>query len=115
MVQQLGLKKSYVKSQIYGVGSENRLMYKAMVNLKISSCVHQTFIINVEVFVLKSITTLLPSNKIEAVEWKELSEIILADPGYYTSNRIDLLLGSEVYSQIIQDGIERGLKGSPLA
>ncbi|XP_063827877.1 uncharacterized protein LOC135077272 [Ostrinia nubilalis] len=115
MVQLLGLKKIPAKVQIVGVGGTNGLTTKSMVEVKIVSRVDPNFIATVKAYVLGSITTLLPNRKIRAEEWKELEDIVLADPSYYTSNSVDLLLGSEVYSRVIQNGVIKGPLGSPLA
>ncbi|XP_063823992.1 uncharacterized protein LOC135073752 [Ostrinia nubilalis] len=115
MVELLGLKKIPAKGQIVGVGDTNGLTTKSMVEIKIASRVDPNFIITVKAYVLESITSLLPNRKIRAEEWKELENIVLADPSYYTSNSVDLLLGSEVYSRVIQNGVIKGPLGSPLA
>lgn len=115
MVQQLGLKKTATKIQITGIGDDRVLISKAVVNLKILSRIDSQVVINVKAHVLKSITTLLPTSEVKVFEWKELHEIALADPGYHTPNRIDMLLGAEVYGQILQEGVKKGPQGSPIA
>ncbi|CAK1582087.1 unnamed protein product [Parnassius mnemosyne] len=114
-VQMLGLKKTPIKGTISGVGGGNNLISKAMVNLEIRSRIDPNVVIIVKAYVLKSITTLLPATNIESLEWDELPKMTLADPEYYTSNRVDLLLGAEVYSQIIKDGVKKGPYGTPVA
>lgn len=37
------------------------------------------------------------------------------DPTFSESGKIDLLLGADIFSQIIQKGLRRGPKGSPIA
>ncbi|CAK1577869.1 unnamed protein product [Parnassius mnemosyne] len=87
----------------------------AMVNLEIRSRIDPNVVIIVKAYVLKSITTLLPATNVDSLEWDELPKMTLADPEYYTSNRVYLLLGAEVYSQIIKDGVKKGPYGTPLA
>ncbi|XP_028167947.1 uncharacterized protein LOC114358247 [Ostrinia furnacalis] len=115
MVELLGLKKIPARGQIVGVGGTNGLTTKSMVEIKIASRVDPNFIVTVKAYVLGSITSLLSNQKITAEKWKELEDIVLADPSYYTSNRVDLLLGSEVYSRVLQNGVIKGPLGSPLA
>ncbi|XP_026745499.1 uncharacterized protein LOC113506862 [Trichoplusia ni] len=38
-------------------------------------------------------------------EWSELKDLELADPGFATLGRIDILLGAEVYSDVLLDGV----------
>ncbi|XP_028175834.1 uncharacterized protein LOC114364051 [Ostrinia furnacalis] len=115
MVELLGLKKIPARGHVVGVGGTNGLTTRSMVEIKIASRVDPNFIMTVNAYVLGSITSILPSQKITAEEWKELENIVLADPSYYTSNSVDLLLGSEVYSRVIQNGVIKGPLGSPLA
>lgn len=115
MVQQLHLKRIPSKSHISGVGEDRTVISKSVVNIQIASRVNPEVVINVRAHVLKSITKLLPAHKVAPLEWKDLEELILADPEYHTPNRVDMLLGAEVYAQIIQEGIKRGPKGSAVA
>lgn len=62
--------------------------------------------VSVEVYIIKSITTVLPSETIAAIEW--VCGLPLADPQFNTPNKIDMLLGADVYSQIIQEEIKKG-------
>ncbi|KAL0859557.1 hypothetical protein ABMA27_010699 [Loxostege sticticalis] len=115
IVQLLGLKKIPVRSQISGVGGENSLVSKAMVEIEVSSRTDPNVRYQIRAYVLPSITTLLPSEKVKVTEWKEFTELVLADPGYSSPSRIDMLLGAEIYSQILQDGVKKSPVGSLVA
>ncbi|KAI5637685.1 putative peptidase (DUF1758) domain-containing protein [Phthorimaea operculella] len=111
-VQALGLHKIPCHRRISGVGGEGGLVSKAKVNLNITSRIDPNVVIPVAAFVLKSVTSLVPSSKIESIEWKELSNLVLADPEWHTPNRIDMLLGGEVYGQVIEQGLKKAPQGS---
>ncbi|KAH9633000.1 hypothetical protein HF086_000360 [Spodoptera exigua] len=64
---------------------------------------------------LKSVTSLLPFAKVARLEWVDLNDDDLADPEYFIPNRIDVLLGAEVYSQVIQHGVKKNTNGTLLA
>ncbi|KAL0852869.1 hypothetical protein ABMA27_012663 [Loxostege sticticalis] len=115
IVQLLSLKKIPVRSQISGVGGENSLISKAMVEIEVSSRTDPNVRYQIRAYVLPSITTLLPSEKVKVTEWKEFTELVLADPGYSSPSRIDMLLGAEIYSQILQDGVKKSPVGSLVA
>lgn len=112
--QFLGVKKYPVKSIISGLEGNKTTIAKHMVNLKLRSRISSDVVIRVQAYVLKSITTYLPTWKVEEVSWLD-KDMCLADPQYHTPNRIDILLGAEIYGQIIQDGIKKGPQGYPLA
>ncbi|XP_052751852.1 uncharacterized protein LOC113522552 [Galleria mellonella] len=110
-VQYLGVKKIPVRGTISGLDGNKNVTVKYMVQLKVRSRVKPEIVINVQAYVLKTITTLLPSKKVIELDWLDLNGIQLADPQYHTPNKIHILLGAEVYGQIIEDGLKRGPRG----
>ncbi|XP_045446386.1 uncharacterized protein LOC123654528 [Melitaea cinxia] len=115
MVQRLGLKRLAVKNTIVGVGGDKSVTSKSTVKINLRSRVDPRFQVKVNAYILKSVTSLLPVAKATRVEWENLTLDDLADPEYHTPNKIDILLGAEIFSQIIQEGIKRNLNGSLLA
>lgn len=75
----------------------------------------EKFEINVEAFVMGKITNFLPSSNIKLASWDHIVNLQLADPAYQRSRRIDLVLGSDVFSQILMKGVRLGINGSPIA
>ena len=72
--------------------------------------------IGVEAYVLKKVTKDLPLHPIPlAFKWDHISDLELADPEFRTPARIDLLLGDEVFTSILRDGRQSGLRGTPSA
>ncbi|XP_045458533.1 uncharacterized protein LOC123668885 [Melitaea cinxia] len=114
-VQYLGLRKIPITEHVSVLGGDNKLSPKTMVLINLKSLVDPSYDINVKAYVLKTITSLLPSRKLDILEWLETLEIELADPNYRTPNKIDILLGAEVYGKVIREGIKRGPQGSPVA
>ncbi|XP_022816214.1 uncharacterized protein LOC111349348 [Spodoptera litura] len=114
LVQYLGLKKRSSKNKVLGVGDKGTTS-TAVVEIKLQSRINPSFQIRVNAYVLKSVTSLLPSAKVARVEWVDLNEFELADPEYFTPNKIDVLLGAEVYSQVIQQGVKKNINGTLLA
>lgn len=68
-----------------------------------------------EVFVMKSLTRHLPNVSFPRPSWDLINEIELADPEFYLSKPIDIILGAEVYANLILDKIRRGTQTSPVA
>lgn len=113
-VQHLGVKKYAVKGVISGLEGNKTTTTKHMVELKIHSRVDYNVVITVQAYVIKSVTTFLPNRKMEEVCWLD-GDVPLADPQYHLPSKIDILLGAEIYGQIIQEGIKKGPQGYPLA
>lgn len=105
-VQLLGLKKIPNNSVISGLGGgKGNLASKHMVVITVQSRHDPSFQLEVRAHVLSAITSLLPSEKIKYVDWPELEEIALADPHFTDPNKIDILLGADVYGQVLRDGM----------
>ncbi|XP_045767032.1 uncharacterized protein LOC123868524 [Maniola jurtina] len=103
-VQFLNLTRKPVSGWVSGVG-EGQMRIKHMVSLIVESRHNPRASVRVNAYVLRSLTTLLPTTNLSAPEWSDLENLELADPGYTTPGRIDILLGAEVYSDILLDGI----------
>ncbi|CAH2036853.1 unnamed protein product, partial [Iphiclides podalirius] len=71
------------------VGDEQEFISKAVVDLEVGSKVDPKVTITVKAYVLKTITGLLPSNTINTMDWKEFTELPLADPQFHIPNRIE--------------------------
>lgn len=113
--QSLGLRRTSTRATIQGLGGDKSLGSKFIVSMKIQSCHDPHYTFQVSAHVLSAITSILPSEKVIYNDWPELVNITLADPEFHTPNKIDILLGADVYGQIIRDGLIKGPKGIPTA
>lgn len=114
-VQLLGLKKTSARTVISGIGGEkSSFASRFTVLVTIHSRIDPNFSVQVEAYVLGTITSLLPSEKLAEFNWPEF-QITLADPEYHTPNKIDILLGAEVYGQVLREGLTQGPPGFPVA
>ncbi|XP_026743358.1 uncharacterized protein LOC113505051 [Trichoplusia ni] len=114
-VQSLGLHKKAVEGSITGIGGHNKLSLNSVVEVKIQSRINSSFELVVKAYVLKSITSLLPGGEISYLDWTQVSDMELADPGYNKPDKVDMLLGAEIYSQVLQNGFKRAPDGSTIA
>ncbi|XP_073950857.1 uncharacterized protein [Choristoneura fumiferana] len=114
-VQLLGLKTTAAKGVISGLGGEQNLITRSMVEVLITSRLNPGCVLRVSAYVLDKLTSYLPSAVASITSWPELEQLKLADPEYHTSNKIDILLGAEVYSTIIENGIIKCPSGSLVA
>ena len=118
-VQTLGLKKVPNKVIISGIGSgpdgDVAVASKSAVFVRIQSLHDSKMSLVVKAHVLSNLTTVIPPTKTHLKLWPELKRVKLADPKFYMPNRIDMLLGADVYCQILHDGVMRGPEGFPVA
>lgn len=114
--QLLNLKKVPFNNIVSGLGgSQNTLTSRFVVDLNIKSLYEPPFTVKVTAHVLSSLTSILPSEEIIKVDWPQLKSICLADPQFNSPSKVDMLLGAEIYAQIIKNGLIKGPPGDPIA
>lgn len=111
-VQLLGLRKIPVSGVVSGLGGDQlNLKIKHKVNCKIqSTCTSFSYVI--QAYVLNSLSSTLPAHEVQINDWPELSTLRLADPSYGKPQKIDMLLGAEIYGQILENGVIRNPSGT---
>lgn len=110
----LQLPKQPVQAVINGIGaSNNHSKYIASITLR--SRTNKAFTTTVETFVLGKLTNLLPSVGFKPQRWDHIAGLTLADPTYHCPGQIDLILGAEIFAQIIMSGVKSGPPGTPVA
>ena len=106
-VQSLGLQKKPTNGLITGININSKLSINSVVEVKIQSRVNPSFELVVKAYVLKSITSLLPVRETVYQDWAQVNDIQLADPRYHQPDKVDMLLGAEVYSQVLKNGLKK--------
>ncbi|XP_045534559.1 uncharacterized protein LOC123721125 [Papilio machaon] len=61
------------------------------------------------------LTSRIPNTTLQYSDWPHIQGLELADPSFNISRSVDLLLGVDVYSQIILSEVIRGPPGTPCA
>lgn len=112
--QKLRLKKQKTNIPLMGIGGTNVGQLKALVDTAIGSIVDSNYHCALTALVMSKITQ---THTIDGSghEWQHLSGLALADVTYETPGKIDLLLGAEVYAEILMPGLVKGPSGSPMA
>lgn len=105
-VQLLGLKRVPVSGRVSGLGDANTRI-KHMVSLSIKSRTNPVFSLQVNAYVLGSLTTMLPTCMVNLSGWLNTVKISLADQEYGSPGKINILLGAEAYSEVLLEGIMR--------
>lgn len=108
VVESLGLKKTPINGVVSGVGEGNKVCINHLVGLHIKSRYKGDFSIDVNAYVLKSLTRSLPAREIKGFNWPQLRDVKLADPTFGVPGRIDILLGADVFGKIIDSGLLKG-------
>ena len=96
-------------------GTQCPTQSSTVVEINLSSTQHTSCLNNVQAIVLPSLTKHLPLKSLPTGYWPHLSSLELADPGFNVSKPIDVLLGVDVYHNILKPGLILGPKGTPAA
>ncbi|XP_055633999.1 uncharacterized protein LOC129774309 [Toxorhynchites rutilus septentrionalis] len=105
LAQRLTLRRYKNHQEIGGVGNSQIISSHSVVARIHSHC--SNFIADFSLHVLPGITRELPSRTIHTEKWKLPKNIVLADPTFNEPSPIDMILGMEVYYDLIEDGLIR--------
>jgi len=115
LVQTLRTDRRRSNIPLIGIGAETSTKTKGVVDLTIKPHFESSFELRISAHVLPKLTTLLSSHSVEHVEWPHLDALVLADPHLAAPGPIDILLGADVYSIIIREGLIKGSMNVPIA
>ncbi|XP_058828427.1 uncharacterized protein LOC131688257 [Topomyia yanbarensis] len=62
------------------------------------------YCIDLKFHILSELKPILPSNRAPVADWKIPTSVHLADPNFHEPNRIDAIIGAEVYYRLLSDG-----------
>lgn len=99
---------------VSGVGKSSERI-KHSTTIKINSLTDTRFQITVNAFVLQKISNLRCTLPNENINWPHLDGLKLADPQFSNYEKIDILLGADVFCEIAMPGLIKGEEGAPMA
>ncbi|XP_043474031.1 uncharacterized protein LOC122506102 [Leptopilina heterotoma] len=100
---------------IIGAGALPTGRSKGSVSLKLKSNYNSDYYCLMIAEILPKLTSIIPSSKVHNPTWEHLTEIDLADPNFFDPSSVDIILGSDLYHEIIENGLKRGKEGEPIA
>ncbi|XP_049886914.1 uncharacterized protein LOC126381473 [Pectinophora gossypiella] len=112
-VKKLQLRLEHVEGHVIGVDQMSARINHAS-KFQISSKAND-FTCPCTAYMVKQVTDILPAQKINHESWSHLQNLVLADPTYHKPGSIDMLLGVNIYTEILMSGVLRGEPGSPIA
>ena len=117
LAQSLCLPRSSQSIRISGVaGLSHGSPSQSIANFTISAVRASRKKVDVIAIVVPRVTCDLPLHPVPFdMEWKHLTDLQLADPTFGRPGRIDILLGVDVFVQVLLNGRRIGSPGSPVA
>ncbi|XP_054725647.1 uncharacterized protein LOC129235684 [Anastrepha obliqua] len=90
--------------QVRGVNTQQKNCVKKLAYLKLYSCVEYDYTLHAKAYVLPKFRSYLPQQSFIPLQLSsDISNIPLADPEYFKSRSIDLILGADVYGFLMKD------------
>ena len=84
-------------------------------HLNISADREGESILGLSVFVLNDLSSYKPPVVHDGTSWPHLQGLHWAEPRLTNQDSIELLLGADIYNEIMLEGVRKGKPGSPLA
>ncbi|XP_055848210.1 uncharacterized protein LOC129913509 [Episyrphus balteatus] len=103
--QRMQIRGTPTSIQIHGLSKNQTACSKQRVQLRLKSTKNNHTAVEVKMFVLETITDLLPAKETSSQVLKHFKNLELADPTFWKPNPVDILLGADVYGHIIREGI----------
>lgn len=102
LCQRLGIEKQNIDLAVSGIGQVNSFInFKCSVKLE---AVHAKFSLSIPCLVVREICNLLPSHQVDITSLQIPSNLRLADPTFHTPSKIDILIGSSCFWEILSVG-----------
>lgn len=114
-VDRLHLKRRNARIALCGISDSKAGFTKGVVTISLHSRFDKNKFINVHALILKDLTSNIPQTNMNVSECSHIKELELADPQYNQSQGIDMLIGSDYFFEILQNGKLNGGPNSPTA
>ncbi|XP_018376534.1 PREDICTED: uncharacterized protein LOC108769825 [Trachymyrmex cornetzi] len=115
LVQLLHLPRRNSFISLIGVGGKRSNRTKGFTSFKVKSRFDSTTEITMSAHILARLTSSLPSAQVPVQNWPHLKGLTLADHCFMNPGPVDIIIGADFYSQIIEDGLIKGDATSPIA
>lgn len=105
LAQLLQLSRRRTWIPLSGLGATDAGIAKHCAHLTLRSTEESSLTLDMEVYVLPRLTNLLPSREIRQLDISSLQGLTLADPTFLQPERVEMIIGADIYPQILRDGI----------
>ncbi|XP_024867313.1 uncharacterized protein LOC112451723, partial [Temnothorax curvispinosus] len=115
LVQRAQLTRTAASIPLLGIGGTYSGNTKGSVFIQLHSIHDSALQCQIRAFILPRLTAKLPSCSVSAPTWPHISGLQLADPEYYVSGTIQVIIGSDNFHVVIRQGMIPGDSSSPTA
>lgn len=109
-VQRLRVKRRKTATSVSGIGATGAGKSQGCSTIKLKPRYPSSFEISADALILKKLTTFTPGDLSER-KWEHTDGLVLADPSYNKSGKIDIILGADIFGAIVLGGTGSGPAG----
>ncbi|XP_068149500.1 uncharacterized protein [Drosophila tropicalis] len=113
--QQLRLRRKQAHITITGLADTKITDAAAEVDLVIRSIYNPHAKYKLLASVIPLVSKRMPIKRLPFEEWTHLKGLPLADPNFFSPQGVDILLGNDIYDELMLGEVHRGIRGMPLA
>lgn len=114
LAQMLHLPRTRLSLQISGIDNTQSTVRHA-VELRLSPTSTNEPTYSVTALVVNSITRYTPTPIAKTRTWPHLNDLALADPDLFSQDPIGMIIGADLFGQLLRNGIRRGSDDEPVA
>ena len=114
-IRRLNLPRQSYTAEIFGLNQMSTFTSKGLVQCHIKPKGQPDPLLNFEAIVVPQVCSNMPTFTLNSKTWEHLKNLELADPSYFKSKPVDLIVGCELFAQIFKEGRILGKKGQPSA
>ena len=113
--QGLKLRRVRLPVSISAIGGVDAGICRYAANIQISPLLQSSLAFKTTASIMKSLTKYTPSPVTSPVQWSHVADLALADPDPTNSDPTDVIIGADLYGDLLLDGLRKGSRGQPLA
>lgn len=114
LAQRLRLPRQPSSVAVFGVGGQQTGTAKGHVSLTVWPLSGRTSV-STSALILSRLTGYASTSEAPSSEWKHIKGLELADPRFASNDRIDVLIGADIYASIVREGLRTGNRLQPVA
>jgi len=114
VVQRLQLPRRHSAITLFGIGASKQLTTRGAVSLRFQSVFEPEIEYVIEAHVIPKITRRIPSYPVTMETLPHLASLKFADPSFATPGPVEILLGANVYGQLLREDLRRDRVDMPV-
>ena len=114
LIKRCQLIRRYSSVTITGIGGNSVQNTKGVTTITLQSQ-YSNEKVSIDTYILKQLTTTLPSVTTYSKDWPHLNSLQLADQDYMIPRSVDIIIGADSYGQIIKEKLIKSTPDAPIA